>query len=159
MGTAWDRSRELAAPRPDPTPATLDDGGHTYHLVPDTGYSMLIAWHAGAENLLRVPDHAHHTVLVTTIDATGTRSECVPRTAADQDVIDEGIETYLADANVPAPPRGYRWYQRLPDGRADRTDFDRAIHTALIERVPDGVAVHPRDLAPLIGQIVTTLYR
>ncbi len=156
--TAWNACRLLPAPERAETPETVEIDGDTLHLVPDTGYTMLIAWQAGTDNLARMPDHGQHTVRITTTDHSGTRTETEPRTQRDQDIIDDAIDEYLADASVPAPPRGYRWYQRLPHPYRTRDSFDQAIHTALTEHDPHGNLTRPRDLAPLTADIITALY-
>lgn len=160
----WDHVRELpvdirvtAAPGAGAPTATITVDGEVYHQVPDTGFTMLIAWYNGPAHLVRLLDLAHHTVTVTTIRHDGATEHVEPRGLADQDTIDEDIEDYLADAGVPAPPRGYRWYQRLPHSHATLDDFHAEINTRLRELDPHGTATRPHDIAPLLARIVADL--
>lgn len=150
-------TRVFAAPGAGPPTATVTVDGKVYHQVPDTGFTMLIAWYAGPAHLVRLLDLAHHTVTVTTIQHEVTTERVEPRGLADQDIIDEDIEDYLADAGVPAPPRGYRWYQRLPHGRATLDDVHAEINTRLRELDPHGTATRPHDIAPLPARIVADI--
>ena len=161
----WQRVRLL----PEDTPVTTRPGrppsarlwvdGTARDRVPDTGFTMLIAWLAGPEHLVRLPDREPHTVTTTEIRGTTTTTRTGPRTSADQDTVDLGVEGYLADAGVPAPPRGYRWYQGLPSGHGTLDDVYAHVDTALREADPDGTAVHPSRVATVLTGIVTALYR
>ncbi|OKI18662.1 hypothetical protein A6A25_39630 [Saccharothrix sp. CB00851] len=147
------------ARRPDrPPPARLRIEETAYDRVPDTGFTMLIAWLAGPEHLVRLPDREPHSVTTAEIRGTSTTTHTGPRTSTDQEAIDEGIEDYLADAGVPAPPRGHRWYQHLPAGHGTLDDVYTHVHAALREADPDGTAVHPGRLMALLTGIVAGLY-
>ncbi|MGH3858214.1 DUF5956 family protein, partial [Actinokineospora sp.] len=128
-----------------------------YHQVPDTGFTMLIAWYVGPAHLVRLLDLAHHTVTVTTIQDDAATVRVEPRGLADQDTIDEAVEDYLADTGVPAPPRGYRWYQRLPRGHTTLDHLHAEINTRLRGLDPHGTATRPHDIAPLLARIVADL--
>jgi hypothetical protein len=140
-----------------PASARLENNGLVYDQVPETGFGMLVAWLAGSERLVRVPDR--ETRSVTTPTATGSASRKVPQTSTDQEAIDEGIEDYLTAANIPKPPRGHRWYQRLPQGHNTLDDTDAHINAALRRADPDNTATHPRDHARLLADVVSALYR
>lgn len=164
-GHEWANVRELpvdtritAVTDTEPQTATVTVDGEVYRQIPDTGFTMLVGWYAGPARLVRLLDLAHHTVTVTTIRYDGLTSERVePRSLADQDAIDEGIEDYLADAGVPAPPRGYRWYQRLPHGYTTLAALHAEINTRLRGLDPHATAIRPRDIAPLLDRIVADL--
>ncbi|QFZ20411.1 DUF5956 family protein [Saccharothrix syringae] len=141
-----------------PASARLQFEGATYDRVPDTGFTMLLAWLAGLEHLVRLPDRESHTVTVTEIRGTARITHSGPRTSTDQDTIDEGIEDYLADAGVPAPPRGHRWYQRLPHGHDTLDDVYAHVNTALRATDPEGTAIHPDQLKPILTDIMAVLY-
>ncbi|HEV7976105.1 DUF5956 family protein [Amycolatopsis sp.] len=142
-----------------PDSARLEIDGTVYDQVPETGFGMLIAWLAGSGRLVRMPDREPQSVTITAVTATGTASYRVPRTSTDQEVIDEGIEDYLTAADIPNPPRGHRWYQSLPEGHGTLDDAYAHINAALRSAAPDNAATHPRDIARLLTDIVTTLYR
>lgn len=142
--------------RPESTRLKLD--GVTYAQVPDTGWTMLIAWLAGRNHLVRLPDNEQHTVAVTTVDDGTTTRTREPRNQSDQDMIDDGIDEYLADAWVPSPPRGYRWYQRPPVGYDNLDDAYAHINRAIQDSGPENKASRPDQLAPLAAQAVAALY-
>lgn len=144
----WSRVRLLPGGTPvtmspsrsgGPTSTRLRVGDTTYDRVPDTGFTMLVAWLTGPGHLVRLPDRE-------------------PRASTDQDAIDEGVEGYLADAGVPAPPRGHRWYQRPPHGHDTLEDLYAHVNTALRDTDPDGTAVHPHRLKAVLTGIVAELY-
>ncbi|MEV6712276.1 DUF5956 family protein [Lentzea sp. NPDC051208] len=144
------------AGRPDS--AHLEVDGAVYGRVPDTGLSMLIAWLVGPKNLARLPDCELHTVAVTTVqDGTATRTS-EPRGQVDQDMIDDGVDEYLTGAQVPSPPRGYRWYQRVPEGYSTLDDAYAYINGALRESDPENKAARPAQLVPLVAEAVAGLY-
>ncbi|MET9228507.1 DUF5956 family protein [Lentzea sp. NPDC003310] len=147
----WEQVREVPG---DATTSRLELDGVAYDRVPDSGWTMLVAWLAGPEHLVRLPDDEQHLIRVATAAGAGTE----PRTPADQEVIDDGIDEYLADAHVPGPPRGYRWYQRLPQGYDDLEKAYRRINAHLRESDPGGAAVRPGQLAPLVAVAVADLY-
>lgn len=137
-----------------PASTRLVLGGAGYDEVPDTGWTMLIAWLAGAEHLVRLPDRRTHTVRVATVAGTSVE----PRTPADQHGIDRDVEEYLADAQVPGPPRGYRWYQRVPEGSGSLAEVYSRVNASLRDADPRGEAFRPRQLAPLMADVVSGLY-
>lgn len=156
MASWWEQVRELpgetavtALPGP-PASARVEVDGVAYDRVPDTGWTMLVAWTAGAENLVRLPDRERHTVKVT-IRGGPARTE--PRTQADQDVIDSGIEEYLADARVPRPPRGYRWYQRVPQGCSTLAEAYARINAYLRDSDPGDEPVRPDQPARAVAAL------
>lgn len=146
----------IAGPgRPETAQLKLD--GVTYDRVPDTGWTMLVAWLAGRNHLVRLPDNEQHTVVTPLEDGT-TTSTSEPWNQSDQDMIDDGIDEYLADAQVPSPPRGYRWYQRPPVGYDNLDDAYTYINRAIQDSDPENKASRPDQLAPLAAQAVAALY-
>lgn len=143
--TPWDHVRALPddtepiplAVRPPSLRLVLGDA--EYDRVPDTGWTMLIAWLAGPDHLVRLPDRE-------------------PRPAADQNDIDSGLEEYLAEARIPAPPRGNRWYQRVPAGHGSLEKAYSRLNAHLAEVDPSGEAIRPEQIAPLLADAVAALY-
>lgn len=141
-----------------PDSARLEVDGTVYGRVPDTGFTMLIAWLVDPKDLARLPDREVHTVAVTTVQDGITTRTGEPRVQDDQDMIDDGIDEYLTGAQVPSPPRGYRWYQRLPEGYSTLDDAYAFINGALRESDPENKAARPDQLAPLVAEAVAGLY-
>jgi hypothetical protein len=118
---------------------------------------MLAAWAAGTENIRRYPvDDTSRQVRVTTETGSSTETRFDPFTTADRQMIDADIESYLADAGVPAPPRGYTWLIRLPATVGTENQFWQEINKGLAAAAPG--AVHPRDISPIVERIVDALY-
>lgn len=76
----------------------------------ESGIAALLAWEGGPTFAARTPDNAVHLVDVT-IGARGgpQRHYQEPRTAQDQEHIDEYVNEFLEMVGVPARPGGYRW--------------------------------------------------
>lgn len=142
-----------------PKSVRVEFGGVAYDRVPDTGWGMLVAWLAGPNHLVRLVDDEQHAVTVAVVQGTTTNATTEPRTQADQDTINDGIDEYLSDAQVPTPPRGYRWYQRVPHGYDSLNEAHAHINAHLREADPDNNAVRPAELAPLVADVVADLYR
>lgn len=51
-----------------------------------------------------------------------------PRTVAEQAIVDDDIDSYLANAGLPPRPRRYTWYLLLP-GRTSAARLLKAINT------------------------------
>lgn len=51
-------------------------------------------------------------------------------TEADVRDIEDGIESYLVGSWLPARPRGYRWFMRLPAAVEDEREFWRRLNEA-----------------------------
>lgn len=135
------------------------DGGpeQGWTELPETGWGMLAAWAAGTENIRRYPvDDTGRQVRVTTETGTSTETRFDPFTTSDRQAVDEDIESYLADAGVPAPPRGYTWLIRLPETVGTENQFWQEINKGLAAAAPG--AVHPRDISPVVERIVDALY-
>jgi hypothetical protein len=161
---SWDHVRELpvdtrvdAIPGATPSTSTVTVGGEVYQQVPETGFTMLIAWHACPAHLVRLLDLADHLVTVTTVHDGGTSHHRQPRGQTDQDAVDEDIEEYLTDAGIPAPPRGYRWYQRAPRDHATLGDLYSHINSRLLELDPHNRSIRPRDIAAMLDRVTADL--
>jgi hypothetical protein len=91
----------------------------------ENGWGAIAAWFAGPENVVREPiGERTDQVRMTCEKADGTitsRTETI--TGEDVQDIEDGIDSYLLDSGLPARPRGYRWFMRLPAGVTDEQDF------------------------------------
>jgi hypothetical protein len=70
-----------------------------------------------------------------------------PSTAADRQEIDDHIDVYLLDADLPPPPKGYVWIIRVPDGHTSPDAFLVDVDTAIIPAA--GSVTHPKQLRPI----------
>jgi len=85
--------------------------------VDETGWAAIKLWCAGSDNRARAPRDDRGRVVLVICDSKDGRTESFePFTAEDLHVIEEGIDSYLADAGLPPLPHGYRWFLRIPDG-------------------------------------------
>jgi hypothetical protein len=113
-------TRELAT-RPDPV--ELHHDGRVHRRVGDSGWHMTVCWYAGPEHVARIPDEPGWHSVRTRFAATGADSgepvvEYAERTEADQDIIEEAANDYLAEAGIPPRPRGFTWFLEVPPGRS-----------------------------------------
>jgi hypothetical protein len=116
-----------------------------------------MGWAAGAENLRRHPSSdSGRTVTGNTEQAGVRRYFEEPFTAADREVVDDAIDEYLRDADLPPRPRGYSWYIRVPGGHASPDSFLADVDAA-IHHVSEG-AVHPRQLRPIFEAVLRGFY-
>jgi hypothetical protein len=116
-----------------------------------------MGWAAGAENLRRRPSSdSGRTVTGYTEQAGVRRYFEEPFTAADREMVDDAIDEYLRDADLPPRPRGYSWYIRVPDGHGSPDSFLADVDAAVL-RAAEG-AVHPRQLRPIFEAVLRDFY-
>jgi len=104
----WDDIAVVAEPPADGTEA------------PDSGLGALVTWLVGPDHVIRVPASAVEVPVTRySVERSGRPSENFrrPRTAAEQDELDEEFDEYLAEAGVRPRPRGYRWFALGPADR------------------------------------------
>ncbi|BCW77882.1 DUF5956 family protein [Pseudarthrobacter oxydans] len=124
----------------------------------ETGWDALIAWAAGPQNLRRYPNSdASRTVSTTRARGDATDHFDEPFTETDRQIVDDSVDAYLADAGIPARPRGYRWFLRVPDAYESAHTFHREVHAA-INSVEPPSHPHPRNWRPLIEEVIAALY-
>ncbi|MGP3979361.1 DUF5956 family protein [Streptomyces sp. 8N114] len=126
--------------------------GRQYIELTENGWGALLAWCAGPAHVVRCPDHTEKPPVVTTVTGPGgtvTRSES-PRTAADQAEIDDEIDGYLADADVPPQPRGWRWFLALPSQCANARDFHGLVGSAFAGLPKD---MRPREIRDVLSRL------
>jgi len=118
MPTAWDEF-ERAERRAEP--------GTEF---PESGWGALLCWIAGPENVRRfdaVGEAGTTLVTVESVDATDAFAR--PTTAAERESIDESIDEYLQEADVPPRPRGFHWCAR--PGTPGPDAWSRALQDAV----------------------------
>lgn len=136
--------------------ATIE--GKDYLELSENGWGAVIAAVAGSEKVRRVPLRLSEYTVRTSWEHEGEhRTEVRERNAEDQESIDEAVEEYLADAGLPARPRGCRWFLAVPPGVADAPGFWRTVNRRFDEltgRQPDGW-----DTARALAVVMHELYR
>lgn len=139
-----------------PGPVTLQHGGREYLRVGDTGWYMTVCWCAGPGHVVRVWDELQwHTVRTRVWRGDAVGSGQAWRTEADQDLIDDGVNGFLAEAGLPPRPRGYVWFLAAPQTGA-WTSLWRVI--ADNERAIPSRAPTAGEAAAAIDSAVRRLY-
>lgn len=111
---------------------------------------------AGAENLRRHPLSDEGRTVTGYTETAGVRESFEePLTAADRAGIDDDIDAYLRDADLPPRPRGFSWLIRVPDNSSPEAFL--AEVDAEILRAADG-SVHPRQLRPVFAAVLSDFY-
>jgi len=96
-------------------------------------------------------------VLVTSdLPGGGEQHHTEPLTTEDIEGIHQDIESYLADAGVPLPPRGFTWFVRLPPSVSSPDDFWETFNGGVYERVPD--ARYPWQFSIAMAEVMERLY-
>lgn len=88
-------------------------------------------------------------------DGSSMRSEA-PFTPADRAIIENSIDEYLAEAGIPARPRGWDWLIRLPNGYASGTILFDRIDAELNACEP--APVRPSEWLPIMRETMRRLY-
>jgi hypothetical protein len=143
--TAWDQVRDA---RP----------GESWLVATENGFGAMTAWAAGTDNVRRTPiTDLGRTVRVESHGADGrVRSWIEPFTLADREVVDEAIESYLAAAGIPAPPRGWTWLIRRPVTLGDDRQFWAHLNQQIAQYT--SAAPLPAEIAPILQRTMTELY-
>jgi hypothetical protein len=79
-----------------------------------------------------------------------------PFTSDDRGIIDDDIDAYLRDADLPPRPRGYVWMIRVPDGHPSPGAFLADVDAA-IQRAANGTVI-PKQLRPVFAQVFRDFY-
>jgi hypothetical protein len=125
--------------------------------LPENGWGALIGWAAGRENLRRHPSSDADRVVTGYIEHDGVRHHFEgPFTAADRQGVDDDIDSYLRDADVPPRPRGYVWMIRVPDGHVSPDVFLADVDTAILRDA--GSVTRPKQLRPIFAAVLRDFY-
>lgn len=99
-------------------PVTLHHDGREHQRVGDSGWHMTVCWYAGPDHVVRVRDEpGWHTVHTQVTSVEVDSSHWVPRTEADQNIIEDAANSFLTEAGIPTRLRGFAWFFELPPGR------------------------------------------
>ena len=135
----------------------LDPSEPGWVQMTETGWDALKLWCAGPDNRARAPrDDRDRTVRVV-CETGGTVTQTIePFTADDLRIMEEAIDSYLAEGGVPPLPRGYRWYLRIPDGLSgDLLDHLESHLNSRLTGAPKP-ADWLRELQPIMDDIYRT---
>jgi len=128
-------------------------------LATENGWGALVLWAAGQGNFVRVPlaDRDRHGIIVHKFPDGSERRAPFVLTEADLQSIDDDIDTYLADAELPPRPRGYDWFIRPPDTALGEDAFWSAVWAATTAALP-GDAVRPSTMKDPVKEALTRMY-
>ena len=125
--------------------------------LPENGWGALIGWAAGRENLRRQPSSDADRMVTGYTEHAGVRHHFeVPFTAADRQGVDDAIDSYLRDADVPPRPTGYVWLIRVPEGQTSPEAFLADVDTAILRAA--GSVTHPKRLRPIFAAVLRDFY-
>ncbi len=132
--------------------------GTRFIELPENGFFALIAWCAGPARVIRYrDDRPPAPVRVTQATAGETETWYEERTPSDQAIVQHEIDSYLADAGIPAQPPGYRWFVQAPMG----VESSGVLFGAFDSRIAREVAnpPTPAKVLPVILETVREIYR
>jgi hypothetical protein len=128
-------------------------------LALTTGWDALIGWAAGPQNLRRFPNPDIGRAVSMTCIRGGVTEQCEEAfTADDRRIVDDSVDDYLADAGIPARPRGYRSFIRVPEAYDSGHAFHHDLREAINATAPAQTSPHPVDWHPLIEGGVQGFY-
>lgn len=126
-------------------------------VLSENGWGALMGWAAGRENLRRHPSSDADRVVTGYTEHAVVRHHFEgPFTAADRQGVDDDIDAYLRDADVPPRPRGYVWLIRVPDEHASPEAFLADVDTAILQAA--GAVTHPKRLRPIFAAVLRDFY-
>ncbi len=132
--------------------------GGQWLVATENGLGVMTAWAAGTVNVRKMPvDDRSRTVGVECHDPDGhVRAWTEPFTVADRELVDKEIESYLLDAGVPLPPRGWVWLIRRPVTFRDDRQFWAHLNQQITQHASP--AARPSEIAPLLQRAMAELY-
>lgn len=132
--------------------------GGGWLIATENGMGALTAWAAGTDNVRKMAvDDTGRTVIVECHEPGGT-IQAWPEafSAADRGIVDDSAESYLVDAGVPVPPRGWVWLIRRPVMFDDDRQFWGHLNQQIVRQA--SLVQHPSELAPIIQRTMAGLY-
>ncbi|MFE4228609.1 DUF5956 family protein [Arthrobacter sp. NPDC056886] len=125
--------------------------------LPESGWGALMGRAAGRENLRRHPSSDADKVVTGYTEHAGVRHDFEgPFTATDRQGVDDDIDSYLRDADVPPRPRGYVWLIRVPVGHASPEGFLDDVESSILRAA--GAVTHPKRLRPIFAAVLRGFY-
>jgi hypothetical protein len=138
---------------------TVAEPSDRWTELDETGWDALIGWAAGPQNLRRFPNSDIGRVVSMTRTRDGVTEQFEEAfTADDRRTVDDSIDDYLADAGIPARPRGYRWFIRVPEAYDSAYAFHHDLHIVINATTPAQTSPRPVDWRPLIEGVVQGFY-
>ncbi|SCL26917.1 DUF5956 family protein [Micromonospora inyonensis] len=144
-----------AGPTWDDVPVLDEPPGDGYYELAESAWGAIIGWYSGVDRMVRCPERRVHMVTEECTDRNGTRRTTAPRTAEDQQIIDDSITDYLHDAGVPARPGGWRWFAELPAGHTG-PGIESLVNRGVADLPADHV--RPAQVAPRVREVVEGVY-
>ncbi len=136
----------------------LDGATEGWAELEESGWDALIGWCAGSGNLAyKDLNDAGRSVLVVTVHDGHHAERREPFGLGDRNIVDEAVNSYLAEAEIPPRPSGYRWFIRIPPGYSSGPEFIARIDSLLLPRA-DGTP-RPHDWLPLVKETMSELYQ
>lgn len=133
------------------------DSEGDWEALGENGWFTMLAWAAGPENVRRsVQSDDGRTVPCTkTGDGVETtwRQPFVP---ADRAVVEESINGYIGEANIPPRPSGFTWHLRIRAGWAGPGSVVDELSARILREQRHEQT--PAELWPLFARIVTACY-
>jgi hypothetical protein len=145
----------------DPWECTeLSEAPQDWILATENGWGALVLWAAGPGNFARVRPAAGDRFgsIVRRLPGGGEQRQPFMLTEADMSSIDDDIDVYLAEADIPPRPRGFDWYIRRPfNYDLDDETFWSFVWAATTERLPhDGL--RPSTMAGPAKEAMASFY-
>lgn len=141
--------------------AEVSEAPQDWILATENGWGALVLWAAGPANFVRVPKAKGDRFgkILHRLPDGRDQSESFLLTDADLSSIDDDIDIYLADVNLPPRPRGFDWYIR-PPSRNDLAGeaFWSAVWAATTDSLPyDGL--RPWTMKEPTKEAMARMYR
>lgn len=156
MPSTWERASVVTPERLtviDSDTVALDSH-QRFATLPESGWGALIGWLAGSDKLIGCRDDISDHTTTTTSEYGGTSSvSSRRRSPAEQSIVNEEINGYLAAADAETQPAGVRWFVLLPDG-ATASDLWAHANTAAADVQP-----HPSALVLPVRRALEDFYR
>ncbi|MGO4383431.1 DUF5956 family protein [Specibacter sp. RAF43] len=134
----------------------IEKGSDRWAVLDENGWGAMIGWAAGGDLARRPLADEGRTVMVTVERAGFSASSEEPFSRADRVLVDDSIDEYLAEAGIPARPRGWVWLIRVPDSCPSGKDFFDRINEELNTFKP--APVLPSEWLPVMLETVARLY-
>jgi hypothetical protein len=129
-------------------------------LATENGWGALVLWAAGPGNFARVRPAVRDRFgsVVRRLPEGGEQRQPFMLSEADMSSIDDDIDVYLAEADIPPRPRGFDWYIRCPlNYDLDDEAFWGVVWAATTESLPDD-GLSPSTMAGRAKEVMASFY-
>ena len=93
----------------------------------ENGWGAIVSWFAGPENVVREPMGIRTDLIRVTCELADGTVESFTETITEAEVQEIENDSYLEDSGLPARPRGFRWFLKLPATIQDAGMFWRLL--------------------------------